>query len=68
MGKISACGRSLEAPFAKFTRRRVQIRAPVEEFCRKYGFQAPKLENRITPPRPRPIEAIDDEAGEDGEE
>ena len=26
-----------------FTRRRVVIRAPIEEFCRKYGFQAPKL-------------------------
>jgi 23S rRNA pseudouridine1911/1915/1917 synthase len=26
-----------------FTRRRVQIRAPIEEFCRKYGFQSPKL-------------------------
>jgi RluA family pseudouridine synthase len=26
-----------------FSRRPVQIRAPVEEFCRKYGFQAPKL-------------------------
>jgi 23S rRNA pseudouridine1911/1915/1917 synthase len=26
-----------------FTRRPVDIRAPIEEFCRKYGFQAPKL-------------------------
>jgi RluA family pseudouridine synthase len=26
-----------------FTRRRVVIRAPIEEFCRKYGFQAPKI-------------------------
>jgi len=26
-----------------FTKRRVQIRAPVEEFCRKYGFQSPQL-------------------------
>jgi RluA family pseudouridine synthase len=26
-----------------FTKRRVLIRAPIEEFCRKYGFQAPKL-------------------------
>ena len=26
-----------------FTRRPVQIRAPIDEFCRKYGFQSPKL-------------------------
>jgi hypothetical protein len=26
-----------------FTKRRVHIRAPIEEFCRKYGFQSPKL-------------------------
>jgi 23S rRNA-/tRNA-specific pseudouridylate synthase len=26
-----------------FTRRRVEIRAPVEPFCREYGFDPPKL-------------------------
>jgi 23S rRNA pseudouridine1911/1915/1917 synthase len=26
-----------------FTRRRVEIRAPIEEFCREYGFDIPKL-------------------------
>ena len=26
-----------------FTRRRVEIRAPVEGFCREYGFDIPKL-------------------------
>jgi RluA family pseudouridine synthase len=26
-----------------FTKRPVHIRAPIEEFCRKYGFQSPKL-------------------------
>jgi RluA family pseudouridine synthase len=26
-----------------FTKRRVHIRAPIEEFCRRYGFQSPKL-------------------------
>jgi RluA family pseudouridine synthase len=26
-----------------FTKRRIRIRAPIEEFCRRYGFQAPNL-------------------------
>src|SRR3954467_6374091 len=26
-----------------FTGRKVHIRAPVEEFCRRYGFEIPKL-------------------------
>ena len=26
-----------------FTKRPVKIRAPIEEFCRRYGFQAPQL-------------------------
>jgi 23S rRNA-/tRNA-specific pseudouridylate synthase len=26
-----------------FTRRQVEIRAPVEAFCREYGFDIPKL-------------------------
>jgi 23S rRNA-/tRNA-specific pseudouridylate synthase len=30
-----------------FSRRPVDIRAPIEEFCRKYGFQAPKVGSEI---------------------
>jgi 23S rRNA pseudouridine1911/1915/1917 synthase len=37
---LRAIGLAYQDPF---TKRRVQIRAPVEEFCRKYGFQAPEL-------------------------
>jgi RluA family pseudouridine synthase len=37
---LRAIGLEYQDPF---TKRRVQIRAPVEEFCRKYGFQAPNL-------------------------
>lgn len=36
--------RSVRLAYADpFTRRRVEIRAPVEEFCREYGFEMPKL-------------------------
>ena len=37
---LRAIGLAYQDPF---TKRTVQIRAPVEEFCRKYGFQAPDL-------------------------
>ena len=37
---LRAIGLAYQDPF---TKRNVQIRAPVEEFCRKYGFQAPQL-------------------------
>jgi len=36
---LRAIGLAYQDPF---TKRRVQIRAPVEEFCRRYGFQAPQ--------------------------
>ncbi|HWD93615.1 MAG TPA: RNA pseudouridine synthase [Verrucomicrobiae bacterium] len=39
-----------------FSRRPVQIRAPIEEFCRRYGFQSPKMDpikpDNILPHRP----------------
>ena len=37
---LRAIGLEYQDPF---TKRRVRIRAPVEEFCRKYGFQAPQI-------------------------
>ncbi len=36
--------RAVRLAFADpFTRRRVEIRAPIESFCREYGFDIPKL-------------------------
>ena len=37
---LRAIGLAYQDPF---TKRNVQIRAPVEEFCRKYGFQTPQF-------------------------
>jgi RluA family pseudouridine synthase len=37
---LRAIGLAYQDPF---TKRPVKIRAPIEEFCRKYGFQSPQL-------------------------
>jgi hypothetical protein len=35
--------RAIELAYADpFTKRPIRIRAPIEEFCRRYGFQIPK--------------------------